>query len=222
MNKKMLIVIVTVGIALASILVGVASSQDSEETTSYVREAKLNLENQPTLGSSDAPVEVVVFIDFKCRSCKTFHEEVFPDLKTDYINKGKVKFTYVHAVEVGPDSEMLARIAELIHTRKPQAYWEYVSLMFKHQEDPQIVWGTSGKIYKLISGQLPAVDQDLIRNDQYETNVTAQLSMDQKLMTQAGVTGLPSGLINGKPITNIFDKNVIEREIDRALDLVKK
>lgn len=221
MNKKMLI-IVMIGIAFVSILAGIVSLQDPVEATSYVREAKLNLNNQPTLGSSEAPVEVVVFIDFKCIPCKTFHEEVFPDLKTDYINKGKVKFTYVHAMEIGPDSEMLSRIAELIYARKPQAYWDYVSLMFKHQGDPQNIWGTSDKIYTLISKELSAVDPELIRNDQYETNVTVQLSMDQKLITQAGVTGLPSGLINGKPIVDIFNKNSIEREIDIALDSVQK
>lgn len=222
MNKKMLIVLCMLGIVLVAIWVGIAYVQDPPEVTSYVREAKLNLDNQPTLGSSEALVEIVVFIDFKCISCKTFHEEVFPSIKTNYINKGKVKFTYVHATELGPDSEMLSRIAELIHMRKPQAYWDYVSLIFKHQGDPKTVWGNSGKIYTLISKELSAVDPELIRMDQYEKNITTQLSMDQKLMTQAGVTGLPSGLINGKPISNIFNTNIIGREIDLALDLIEK
>ncbi len=45
----------------------------------------------PFLGSKDAPLTIVEFVDFQCRYCRRFREETFPDLKKDYIDSGKVR-----------------------------------------------------------------------------------------------------------------------------------
>ena len=54
----------------------------------------LMIKGEPTLGSADAPVTIVEFSDFQCPYCKRFHDEVFAQLKRQYIDKGLVRFVH--------------------------------------------------------------------------------------------------------------------------------
>lgn len=47
-----------------------------------------------TMGNPDAPVKLTEFASYTCGHCGTFHENVFKALKADYIDTGKVHFTY--------------------------------------------------------------------------------------------------------------------------------
>lgn len=47
-----------------------------------------------SLGADDAPVEFVEYASFTCPHCATFHAEILPRLKADYIDTGKVRFTH--------------------------------------------------------------------------------------------------------------------------------
>ena len=46
-----------------------------------------------SLGSPDAKVKLVEYASFTCPHCAHFHDTVFGQLKTDYIDTGKVHFT---------------------------------------------------------------------------------------------------------------------------------
>ena len=45
-----------------------------------------------SLGPSTAPVTVIKYMSLTCPFCRKFQAEVFPILKRDYIDKGKVRF----------------------------------------------------------------------------------------------------------------------------------
>jgi|SRR5579864_5817609 len=44
------------------------------------------------LGSPDAPVIVLEFVDLQCPFCQQFHSSTFPRLKAEYIDAGKVRY----------------------------------------------------------------------------------------------------------------------------------
>ncbi|MAU46771.1 MAG: DsbA family protein [Rhodobacteraceae bacterium] len=50
-----------------------------------------------TLGQADAPVEIIEYGSFTCPHCAAFEETVFPQIKENYIDTGKVKFTFREA-----------------------------------------------------------------------------------------------------------------------------
>ena len=45
-------------------------------------------------GANDAPVTIVEYGSSTCTHCAAFHDNVFPTLKTKYIDPGKVKFIF--------------------------------------------------------------------------------------------------------------------------------
>ena len=63
--------------------------------TGYLSESYFDAtEGGVVLGNPDATVTLVEYASLTCGHCKTFHEEVMPTIKQDYIATGKVKFVF--------------------------------------------------------------------------------------------------------------------------------
>lgn len=56
--------------------------------------SKVSVSNNPMLGSKDAKVTLIEFSDYECPFCKRHFDEVYPLIKKDYIDTGKVKLVY--------------------------------------------------------------------------------------------------------------------------------
>jgi protein-disulfide isomerase len=48
------------------------------------------------MGSDDAPVVLIEFSDYRCTHCSIFHEVMFPKIKKEYIDTGKLFYVAVH------------------------------------------------------------------------------------------------------------------------------
>lgn len=53
-----------------------------------------SIDDDPIMGSADAPITMIEFSDFECPFCKSFYDETLPEIKSNYIDTGKVKFVY--------------------------------------------------------------------------------------------------------------------------------
>ena len=64
-------------------------------------------------GDADAPIEIIEYASFTCPHCASFHADVYPKLKVNYIDKGLVKFIYreVYFDKYGMWASMIARCA---------------------------------------------------------------------------------------------------------------
>ena len=74
----------------AGALGGGAPSADQEQPPDVVRLALAPWE--PALGSATAPLTMVEFTDYQCPYCRRFQAEVWPKLKRDYIDTGKLRY----------------------------------------------------------------------------------------------------------------------------------
>ena len=54
----------------------------------------LLLKGEPALGDATAPLTIVEFSDFECSYCRRFHEQVMPQLKSEYIDTGLIRFVH--------------------------------------------------------------------------------------------------------------------------------
>ncbi|MBJ3763217.1 DsbA family protein [Maribius pontilimi] len=77
-----------------------SQSDGTPGATSFTAEAQdtadanLSLVSEMTLGNPDADVTVIEYASFTCPHCATFHDAVFPQLKANYIDPGKINFIY--------------------------------------------------------------------------------------------------------------------------------
>ena len=50
--------------------------------------------SEKVLGNENAPITLIEYASLTCHHCATFHNEVLPKIKSDYIDTGKLKFIY--------------------------------------------------------------------------------------------------------------------------------
>ena len=97
---------------------GSGNEYGSEVTLPYAASAEEASEEikpiaEMVQGDLDAPIEMIEYASFTCPHCATFHADVYPKLKINYIDKGLVKFIYreVYFDKYGMWASMIARCA---------------------------------------------------------------------------------------------------------------
>lgn len=153
------------------------------------------------IGAEDAKVTISEYASFTCPHCAAFHAEVFPLLKADYIDTGKVRFEYreVYFDRYGLWAAMMARCGG------PMRYFGITDILFSTQRE----WAASddqaqvvANIKKIgITAGMDAATLDACLMDDamakalvehYQTNATAD-----------GLEGTPAFKINGTMHSNM-------------------
>ncbi len=83
------------------------------------------------LGRSDAPITVIEYFSFSCVHCARFHSDVFPALKRNYIDTGKIKFV----LRDFPLNLAALSAAALTHCVRPARYFEAVDILWARWGD---------------------------------------------------------------------------------------
>lgn len=167
-----------------------------------------------TLGSPDAPVKMTEYASFTCSHCANFHETVFKSLKTDYIDTGKVEFTYreVYFDRYGLWAAMVARCGG------DMRYFGISDILFETQsewpasQDPTVVVENLKKI-----GRTAGMDDatlDACMKD--GATAEAMVARFEANMKADGVEGTPTLFINGAKHSNM-DYPALKAIIDAEL-----
>jgi protein-disulfide isomerase len=150
-----------------------------------------------TLGSRNAPVTMIEYAAPTCPVCARFNNDLFPQLKREYIDTGKVYYVFrvfpLQAADVA--AEAIARCFP-----KDQ-YFSFIDLLYRNQArwdpDGYEIPDVHAALLKManIAG-MPAAKADSCINDQAETKRIEQVGQDAQ--TRYGVSGTPTFLVNGR------------------------
>lgn len=184
----------------------------AQETTATTGTATTVAEIQDYgLGSVDAKVKMIEYASFTCPHCARFHAEIFPKLKADYIDTGKLRFEYreVYFDRYGLWAAMMARCGGEMR------YFGITDILFTTQQDwagtddPAAVVENLKKIGRTAGLDDAALDvcmKDATTADalvkHFETNFKAD-----------GIQGTPSFMING-----VLHKNGNYEDLKAILD----
>lgn len=168
-----------------------------------------------TLGAEDAPVSVTEYASFTCPHCATFHDTTFKQLKENYIDTGKVAFTYrdVYFDRYGLWASMVARCGG------QERFFGIAGVLYDKQRewladtDPVAVSDALrriGKVAGLDEAQLDACLAD-------EDKAKALVEWFQANAEADEITSTPSLVIDGKTYGNMNYADLSEI-IDGKLD----
>lgn len=71
-----------------------SSTQPAAAAPTEPTSATVSMDDDPVLGDKNAPVTIVEFSDYECPFCKRHYEQTHAQLKTNYIDTGKVKLVF--------------------------------------------------------------------------------------------------------------------------------
>jgi protein-disulfide isomerase len=166
-------------------------------------------------GESDAKVTIVEYASFTCPHCATFHKEVFPDLKKQYIDTGKVRFIYreVYFDAPGLWAGLLARC---VNTKK---YFGVVDLLYRKQSK----WASASTEQEVLKELFSIGRQVGLKNEEINQcvqNKEKSLKMIDAYLANSKldqITSTPSLVVNGKLFKNT-DFDDLKVELDKILN----
>lgn len=170
------------------------------------------------IGDTAAKVQIKEFLSFTCPHCQHFHTDVYPLLKADYIDTGKVRLDYyeVYFDQLGLLAAMLARcggemrymgITDMLYDKQPD--WAHVETLDQAVEGLKTIGRAAGMDDAAMDACLrdQPMAEALVAN--YQKNITTEWPDDS-------FGGTPSFKINGAPHSNMsYDelKAIIEAEL---------
>ena len=84
------------------------------------------------LGAVDAPVTVIEYASLTCTHCRSFHEEVWPELKSKYVDTGEVRFIFrelpTAPIALAMGGFLVARCAP------EERYFDVLDVLFERQQ----------------------------------------------------------------------------------------
>ncbi|HSH24957.1 MAG TPA: thioredoxin domain-containing protein [Massilibacterium sp.] len=199
------------------------NNQEDKEQTEHRQEPidhnkVLNYEQQPMLGNENAKIKVAEFSDYKCPACKYFTEEIFPQLKEDYIDTGKIQFYSLNLKFIGQDSKKAALIGEAIYQQNNDAYWKYNELIYKHQDEKEQVWASTDFLYNLIQENIPEIKIEQLKEDVEKNEIAQNVEQDTTAAETLQLQGTPALYINGVEVEDSMNYDSIKQALDRELE----
>ncbi|MBT4376929.1 DsbA family protein [archaeon] len=161
-------------------------------------------------GNPDAPVTIVEFSDYECPFCERFYSQTFGQIKSEYIDTGKVNFVYRDfPLGFHTNAQKAAEAAEC--AGEQGQYFDMHDKLFELGVDGGT---TSFKQYAKDIGLNTDEFATCLDSGQMAKEVKADMSAGQKL----GVQGTPAFFINGEFISGAQPFNVFEQAIEAALN----
>jgi len=161
------------------------------------------------LGAADAPVTVIEYASMTCPHCARFHAETFPDLKSRYIDTGKVRFIYREF----PLDEPALRASMLARCAGEKRFFGFIDVLFRQQDKWRGARDPIGALAKL--GRVGGIGKQ-----QFETCMNDQALGDSILATRLDgsqkfeIKSTPSFIIDGKTHAGALSIEQLARIID--------
>lgn len=192
-----------------------------QEKKSTVLNDTVKIEGQPTQGENSAPVSIVEFGDYKCPSCKQWGETVYPKLKKEFIDTGKVQFSYINVLFHGEESILAAKASESVYRQDKKAFWTFHKAIYDAQprveqhDDP---WVTEESLLRIAAKSVPGINQEQLTSDlRNNADILDEVSKDDALVKEHGVELTPTIVINGIKLDDPFDYDTISRVIEEQV-----
>lgn len=168
-----------------------------------------------TLGDAKAPVKLTEFASLSCPHCAEFYKDTFPKLKSEYIDKGKVQYTYVDFPLNAP-ALSAAAVALCV---PPDNYFKFVDYLFQTQQ--QWVFSDKSDTVLLQDGKLIGADGDKLQRCLNSKLLKSGVAMRmQKEGQEFGIDSTPTFVFDNdktSKLSGALTFETLSKLIDRRL-----
>jgi protein-disulfide isomerase len=162
------------------------------------------------LGPANASVTVTEYASMTCPHCAAFNENVFPKIKSEYIDSGKVRYVF-REFPLDIKAAAGSMLARCIAKDDAGKYFAVVDMLFKQQND-WVVKNTTETLTRI--GKQAGLSQQAVEDCLKDQALLDKIAADQKFANEIlKVNSTPTFFINGEMIKGEtsfeeFDKRI--------------
>ncbi len=162
------------------------------------------------LGPANAPVTITEFASMTCPHCAAFNETVFPKIKSEYVDTGKVRYVF-REFPLDIKAAAGSMLARCIAKDDAGKYFAVVDMLFRQQND-WVVKNTTETLTRI--GKQAGLSQQAVEDCLKDQALLDKIAADQKYASDVlKVDSTPTFFINGEKIKGEtsfeeFDKRI--------------
>ena len=215
-GRKYLLVVIPV-VAVAVGIGAFAFSQENNQGNTGVESTDLILGGSPILGSQAAPLTLVEWGDYQCTYCHRFHSDTKESVFDNFVETGKIRFTFRDFTLNGPASVLAAQAAYCAGDQNK--YWEYHDELYINWEGENTGWVTMYNLKKFATNvglDMDAFDK-CVQSDKYKQKVLDNYQYGQRIGVNATPTFMiiddegDARVITGAQPYSVFDQVIKEK-----------
>lgn len=212
--KRNILILVAVAVLVGGFVIAMLAveSQDASnaQSTAKSNAASLAREGAPMAGNGEARVTIVEFFDPACGTCRAFHPIVKGILRD---NPGKVNLL-VRYLPLHPGSEEVVKILEA--ARLQGRFWEALDAAYatqgkwaiNHQAYPELFWRSIASV---------GLDAEQVSRDMQSPAVSKNIQQDTEDARALGVDKTPGFFVNGRPLVEFGQMQLLQL-VNEALE----
>ena len=192
------------------------TSDAGEGEVTELQVVSASVDDDPVMGSPDAPVTIIEYSDYQCPWCEYWFKNTYPQLKSEYVDTGKVKIVYRdRPVTTHPQSQKAAEAAECVdELSTDENYYKMHDLLFAGTAE----WSYKDTANETFIAYAKTLGVD-ISSCLYDGTTAQEVADDYAAARTYGIRGTPTFFVNGKVVVGAQDfeyfKNVIEDELNQ-------
>jgi protein-disulfide isomerase len=162
------------------------------------------------LGPANATVTITEYASMTCPHCAAFNENVFPKIKSEYIDSGKVRYVF-REFPLDIKAAAGSMLARCIAKDDAGKYFAVIDMLFRQQND----WVTKNTTETLTRiGKQAGLSQQAVEDCLKDQALLDKIAADQKYASDVlKVDSTPTFFINGEKIKGEtsfeeFDKRI--------------
>ena len=162
------------------------------------------------LGPATSPVTVTEYASMTCGHCAHFNENVFPKIKSEYIDSGKIRFVF-REFPLDIKAAAGSMLARCIAKEDAGKYFAVIDMLFKQQND----WVSKNTTETLTRiGKQAGLSQQAVEECLKDQALLDKIAADQKFASEVlKVNSTPTFFINGEMVKGAtsfeeFDKKI--------------
>ena len=165
------------------------------------------------LGSAKAPVTITEYASMSCSHCAAFAENVFPMLRSKYIDTGKVRFVF-REFPLDLKAAAASMLARCIGGGDAEKYHGVIRLLFQQQD--QLLAQTKDTL-KLI-GKQAGMSEHAVETCVKDQAMLDKLSADQRFAFDVlKVDSTPTFFVNGERLKGAMSFEELDRKVKSLL-----
>lgn len=162
------------------------------------------------LGPATSPVTITEYASMTCGHCANFNETVFPKIKSEFIDTGKIRYVF-REFPLDIKAAAGSMLARCIANGDSGKYFAVVDMLFKQQND-WVMKNTAETLTRI--GKQAGLSQQAVETCLKDQALLDKIAADQKFASEVlKVNSTPTFFINGEMIKGgtsfeEFDKKI--------------
>jgi protein-disulfide isomerase len=166
------------------------------------------------IGSANAPVTVTEFASMTCPHCAAFDEKVFPKIKSEYIDSGKVRYIF-REFPLDIKAAAGSMLARCIAKDDGGKYFAVIDMLFRQQND-WVMKNTTETLTRI--GKQAGLSQQAVEDCLKDQALLDKIAADQKYASDVlKVDSTPTFFVNGERIKGETSIEEFEKKINPLL-----